>query len=65
MYILNLNNLEDGDILLTTQKHHVSKAIRLATNSEFSHAILYLGNGTCIHSTGDGVHSENPQRILF
>lgn len=65
MYILDLNNLEIGDIILTTQKHLVSKIITLATNSSYSHAMLYVGHCSCIHSTGNGVHAINPQGILF
>jgi hypothetical protein len=64
-YILNLSNLEIGDIILTTQQHPVSKAIKFATSSNYSHAMLYVGHCSCIHSTADGVHSINPQTMLF
>lgn len=65
MYILDLNKLEEGDILLTTQKSLVSKAIKAFTGSDFSHAILHVGGGSYIHSDGDGVHAGNLQRLLF
>ena len=65
MYIIDINKLQAGDIFLTTQKHVVSKAIKAFTSSDFSHAMLYVGDGGYIHSDGDGVHAGNVQRLLF
>ena len=65
MYILEMRKLQIGDILLTAQAGFTSKAVRLSTNSQFSHAILYVGEGSYIHSDGLGVHSNNIQRLLF
>jgi len=65
MYILDFHKLEEGDILLTAQKAMVSKTVRLISNSDFSHAILHVGEGSYIHSDGDGVHSGNIQRLVF
>lgn len=65
MYILDIDKLQVGDILLTSEKAFVSKSIRIATNSDFSHAILYIGNYSYIHSDRKGVHSSNIQRLLF
>lgn len=57
--------MKSGDIILTAQLAPVSKAVRLATGSKFSHAILYVGDGSYIHSDGQGVHSNNIQRLLI
>lgn len=65
MYFFEMHKLEAGDILLTTQEAFKSKVIRRATSSEFSHAIIYVGMGSYIHSDGDGVHSGNIQRLLL
>lgn len=65
MFILDMHKLEEGDVLLTSQKGIVSKAIRGFTNSDYSHAILYVGNGSYIHSDSQGVHSANIQRLIF
>lgn len=65
MYILDMNQLKEGDVLLTSEKSITSKAVRDVTLSGFSHAILYVGNGSYIHSDSDGVHSANIQRLLF
>lgn len=65
MYIIEIDKLQTGDIFLTTQKHIVSKAINAFTSSDYSHAMLYVGNGSYIHSNGDGVHAGNVQRLLF
>ncbi len=65
MYIIEITKLQAGDIFLTTQKHVVSKAIKTFTSSDFSHAMLHVGDGSYIHSDGDGVHAGNVQRLLF
>ncbi len=65
MYILNMDNLQEGDVLLTSEKSITSKGVRGATLSGFSHAILYVGDGSYIHSDSNGVHSANIQRLLF
>jgi hypothetical protein len=65
MFILKAEKLLVGDIILTTQNELVSKAVRKATSSQFSHVILYIGNQSYIHADTDGVHSGNTQRLLF
>lgn len=56
--------MQPGDVILTAAPTISSKGIRKVTRSNFSHAILYLGN-SYMHSDLDGVHSGNPQRLLF
>lgn len=65
MYILDIDKIKEGDILLTSQKGLVSKAVRKFTNGEYSHAILCVGHGSYIHSDLQGVHSGNLQRLMF
>ena len=65
MYVLEMERLLPGDIILTSQNSILSKTLCKITNSEFSHVILYIGNGCYIHSTSEGVHSGNIQRLLF
>lgn len=65
LYILDINLLRPGDIVLTAQDALVSKGIRRLTGGEFSHAILIVAEGSYIHSDGDGVHSNNLERLLF
>jgi len=65
MYILDMNQLREGDVLLTSEKSLTSKGVRGVTFSGFSHAILYVGHGSYIHSDSKGVHSANIQRLLF
>ncbi len=62
-YVLNINQLQKGDILLKRDDSRESKLIREYTNSEYSHAMLYVGEGSVIHSDGLGVESVNVQRI--
>jgi len=64
-FILKSEMLREGDILLTTRQAFPSKAIRAATASKFSHALLCVDQGGYIHSDLDGVHSGNTQRLLF
>lgn len=71
MYIVRLEMLQIGDILL--DKHDVgdealvreSKIIRTRAGSNYSHAYLYVGNGSVIESNVDGVQANNPQRKLY
>lgn len=65
MYIIPISELDKGDILLTSENSATSKAVRKSTGSDFSHAILYVGSGSYIHSDANGVHSGNLQRLLF
>ncbi|MFH6953351.1 YiiX/YebB-like N1pC/P60 family cysteine hydrolase [Pseudoalteromonas sp. XMcav1-K] len=65
LYIIPISELEKGDILLTNENSATSKVVRKSTGSNFSHAILYVGSGSYIHSDSDGVHSGNLQRLLF
>lgn len=65
MYILNIENLESGDIILTRSESEISQLVRRLTKSEYSHAILYVGVSSCIESDGPGVQSQNIQRLIF
>jgi cell wall-associated NlpC family hydrolase len=51
--------LYPGDIVLTTTTAAISKAIRMATRSDISHAMVYVENCSVIDATGEGVHARN------
>lgn len=63
-FILKIENLEPGDVILTSESSKTSKAIRLGTKGDHSHAMLYIGNSV-IHATLEGVYSKNPQRLIY
>lgn len=65
MKSLDDRKLQRGDIILSTQDHYESKAIRLATKSDISHAMLYVATGSVIDSTGEGVHARSTRRMFF
>lgn len=65
MFTLENASLMHGDVVLTAQDAVVSRKIRKATGSDFSHAILYVGDGSYIHSDSEGVHASNTQRLLI
>lgn len=65
MYILEQSSLKQADIILTSEFSVISKGVRLTTLGKYSHAILYAGSGSYIHSDSNGVHSGNIQRLLF
>jgi Permuted papain-like amidase enzyme, YaeF/YiiX, C92 family len=65
MYLLDIDKLETGDIILTRSNSDISQLVRRLTKSEFSHAILYVGVSSCIDSDGYGVQSQNIQRLLY
>lgn len=65
MFILDVDSLRVGDIILTANQTLLSKGIQAATGGSFSHAMLYVADHSYIHADGDGVHSGNTQRRLF
>ncbi|MEQ4935844.1 YiiX/YebB-like N1pC/P60 family cysteine hydrolase [Proteus terrae] len=65
MYLLDKLKLIPGDIILTRSDEKNSSLICRITNSNFSHAILYVGESSYIHSDLCGVHSGNIQRLLI
>ncbi len=60
-----MNLLHKGDVILTAERAWQSKGVRISTWSKFSHATLYVGSGSYIHSDSKGVHADNIQRLLF
>lgn len=62
---LNEDVLVIGDIILTTSDELISEVIRAATNSDISHAMLYVAPYSIIDATGDGVHAKNTQRLFY
>jgi hypothetical protein len=65
MYILDIEKLEAGDIILTRSSSRESELIRKLSQCDYSHAIIYVGVSSCIESDGLGVQSQNIQRMLF
>lgn len=60
-----MSKLKPGDIILTRSNKINSRLICKITKSDYSHAILYVGEASYIHSDLDGVHSGNIQRLLI
>jgi len=71
MFIVRIDLLQIGDILL--EKHDVgdnrvvreSQLIRKRSDSNYSHAFLYVGDGSVIESNVEGVQANNIQRKLY
>lgn len=64
-YIYNLNLLLPGDVILKRDPGcKISDRVMTSTNSEFSHAMLYLGNSSYI-DVGRRVQARNLQRYVF
>ena len=64
-YLIDLSLLEKGDILLTSVGELPSAGVRTITKSDYSHAMLYAGGSSYIHSDLTGVHADNLQRLLL
>lgn len=62
-YLLDLEKLVPGDIILESGSSKFSPVIKAVTGSDYSHAMIYVGH-SIIHALPDGVYSTNPQRIL-
>ena len=63
MYVFNLNKLKRGDIILEKSDNETSELVRKFSHSTYSHAILYVGGGSCLEAE-DIVISFNLQRRL-
>lgn len=63
-YILKYGDLQRGDIIIDREDSQESLRIRKFTNSDYSHARLYV-NLSVMEANGLGVQSVNPQRILY
>lgn len=63
--ILNDSKLQMCDVILTTADVFISKKIRLYTDSDISHAMIYVTSHSIIDSTGEGVHSRSTQRLIW
>lgn len=64
MKMLNTKSLRKADIILTTTTHAVSKAIRLGTRSDISHAMLYVDEYSAIDATSEGVQGLGNRLIV-
>lgn len=65
MKIIDTAKLKRGDIILSTSLERISGLIRRFTNSDISHAMMYVANGSVIDSTGEGVQARNIQKMHF
>jgi len=65
MKMLNVDVLAIGDIVLSTTLTKTSKALRVGTRSDISHAMLYVQDHSLIDSTSEGVQSRNTQRVII
>jgi hypothetical protein len=64
-WILNEKKIKKGDIILTRNDSKISQLIREIAKSEFSHAILYLGNHSFMEADTNGVEFFSTQRYAF
>lgn len=62
---LRETSLKVGDIILTTTTAPASKAIRVATRSDISHAMIYVQDHSVIDATSEGVQARNTQRVMI
>ncbi|PDT38150.1 hypothetical protein CO671_01770 [Rhizobium sp. M10] len=62
---INDTILQPGDIILTTSAEAVSKAIRIATRSDISHAMVCVEGHSVIDATAEGVQARNTQRLFY
>lgn len=64
-YIIDLDKLKYGDIILTRSNDKTCLKIREYAKSNYSHALIYKGNKSCLESNAFGVQAVNPQRLIF
>jgi cell wall-associated NlpC family hydrolase len=52
---IEITQLRKADIIISTTASKISKAIKKGIGTDYSHAILYLGNLEVLEAIGDGV----------
>ena len=62
--IITITQLQVGDVILSTTSDPVSWAVRTGTNSRFSHARLYIGNGKIIEAIEPQVRKQDLTEIM-
>lgn len=62
---IDTTKLQKGDIILSTSTDDFSEAVRSATSSDISHAMIYVSDGSVMDSTGEGVQARNIQKMLY
>lgn len=60
----NISHIQAADILVTNSASTQSFAIRSGTCTQFSHAIMALGNGMCIEALSSGVRKVRLHQAL-
>lgn len=65
IFVLDIDMVEIGDIILTSEAQLRSKAIRTFTRSDYSHAMICVGKSSYVHAVGSGVEIANPQRDQY
>ncbi|MGO4770906.1 YiiX/YebB-like N1pC/P60 family cysteine hydrolase [Flavobacterium sp. W22_SRS_FK3] len=65
MYVLDHTKLITGDIILIRTWDKTCVFIRKESNSNYSHALVYMGDMSCLESNALGVASQNLQRLGF
>lgn len=61
---LKTEDLQAGDVLVSTTDAVISQVIKVATWGQYSHAALYVGNGQVIDATEKGVTRRSLREFL-
>lgn len=64
-YLIDLDKLQLGDILLTISDRATSEKMNAYTKCPYHHAIIILARFSYIHSADNGVQSGNPAYLTF
>jgi uncharacterized protein YycO len=65
VYILNSQQLQTGDVILSTTREKESKFIRIGTMGPVSHAALHIGGGFLIEAVDSGVRKAHARSFVF
>ncbi|WAH56995.1 hypothetical protein LZ023_29005 [Pseudomonas silvicola] len=62
---IDTSKLKKGDVILTTSIEPLSGKIRALTDSDISHAMIYVSDGSVMDSTSEGVQARNIQKMFY
>lgn len=63
-YSIEPDQLRTSDILVTTGRAFVSKVIRKGTGTDYSHTVLYVGDGNVVEAIDQGVVERSLTKAL-
>jgi Permuted papain-like amidase enzyme, YaeF/YiiX, C92 family len=61
---IGIEDLQEGDIIVSTTRYPLSKFIRVLSGSKVSHTAMYIGNGEVVEAIGGAVKRHSVEEAI-